>query len=102
MADTPTAASARQALEFIVDREFDRKGYATSPLLNEAHQTLRAYLALAEKAMEDAERYRWLRDAPDADPGRLLFWQTEQERALIDATVDAEIAARTQQAGKEG
>jgi hypothetical protein len=90
MADTPTAASARQALARFSACNRDEQ---------EALATLRAYLALAEK------------DAQRLDSGCIVTndrdefgeeYITERRGLDLRAAIDAAIAARTQQAGKEG
>lgn len=61
-----------------------RKGYALGKAVG-----VESTAAELEALRKDADRYRGLRDNPDVDPGHLLFWQTEEDRALIDEKIDA-------------
>jgi hypothetical protein len=103
MADTPTAASARLALEQLETALTWAPNYGGH--YREHAETLRAYLAIAEKAVEDAERLRRMLDSRPAInaglPGTYIEWS--QGIYLCDFLAvrghdDAEIPTPTREA----
>jgi hypothetical protein len=95
----PTAARAREALKYIIDRGF---GGVTSPAIDQALGILRSYIERAERAETDARRYRELRECNWYDSPLCVVTRPKESvrpgsdcpsLGRLDAALDAALAA---------